>query len=119
MRLIFKLIKSFIFIFIILPILICTITIGASYAYVRVQMHKNGTTYTETVENILADMVPDEGIVVKGRYYDEWSVRNFLDEIRYDPYNYVHKDHHCVLQYVPEREIYYIVTVLRIILGCY
>ena len=114
-----RFIKRLICVFIILPILIVTITVGASYAYVRYQMHQWGTPYTETVEEILADLVPDEGIVVRGRYYDEWSVRNFLEEIRYDPYNYVHKDHHCVLQYVPQQQIYYIVTALRVILGCY
>lgn len=104
--------------FLLIIIVVCTLTVAGAYGYVRYKMHEYQAPYTETVEQILMDMVPEEGIVVEGRYYSPWSVYNFLEEIRYDPYNYVHKDHHCVLQYVPERQIYRIVTVLRILLGC-
>ncbi len=104
--------------FLLVFVLIIMLTVGGAYGYVHVKMHTWQTPYTETVEQILMDLVPEEGIVVRGRYYDAWSVYNFLEEIRYDPYNYVHKDHHCVLQYVPQEYIYWIVSVLRICMGC-
>lgn len=94
------------------------LVVGGSYGYVRVKMYQHQTPYTETVEQILMDLVPEEGITVKGRTYSKWNVYDFLEEIRYDPYNYTHKDHHCVLKYVPEEEIPRIIGTLRFILGC-
>ena len=97
-------------------ILICALGAAGSYGYVRFKMNQYQMPYTETVEQILMDLVPEEGVTVNGRTYSKWSVYNFLEEIRYDPYNYVHKDHHCVLQYVPEKDIHKVVSGLRFIL---
>ncbi len=91
--------------------------VGGCYAYVRVQMSINNTSYTDTVENIILNMVPEEGIEVQGKWYDYWKVKSFLEEVRYDPYNYAHKEHHCILQNVPENDIVRVVSLLRVIMG--
>lgn len=116
MRGILRAIKRTIMGLIILFILIPVIAVGSAYAYVRHHMNETGLAYTEAVEDIIVDMVPDEGIVVYGQYYGPSKVYNFLEEVRYDPYNYIHKDHHCILQHVPQEYIKAVVTAFRIIL---
>lgn len=111
-----KLLK-FIVSFLLVMILSLGIVAGSCYAYVRIKMNENQTSYTDTVENILLDMVPEEGIVIKGKTYDYWKVKSFLDEIRYDPYNYEHKDHHCIIQYMDDGDVHRIVGFLRLIMG--
>ena len=99
-------------------VILCGFLIGGAYTYVRIKMKEYDLPYTETVERILANMVPDEGITINGRNYDYYSVINFLDEIRWDPYNYIHKTHHCPLQYATESQIKLIVDSLRFVMAC-
>lgn len=101
----------------ILTLLAGTLT-GCGFMYIHNQMSTEGTSYTEAMEDTILSLVPEDGITIHGRTYGYWSVKSFLDEIRNNPYNYVHKNHTCILQYASEQEIYMIVTALRTILGC-
>lgn len=92
--------------------------VGVTYASILSKMAKTGMSYSDTVEEMIAGMVPEEGITIKGRNYGYWDVVTFLDEVRWVPDNYVHKDHHCALASLPEEEVQTIVKVLRVVMGC-
>lgn len=103
---------------ILVVILVTLLGAGCGFAYIDNRMQRDGTNYTTTVTNVILDLIPEEGITINGRNYGYWNVVTFLDEVRYAPYNYVHKDHHCILAQLPEQQIHWIISGLRVVLGC-
>ncbi|MDO4475373.1 MAG: peptidoglycan-binding domain-containing protein [Lachnospiraceae bacterium] len=79
---------------------------------------KKGEAYTDEMENFLAGLVPAEGLTIQGRTYDYWDVLGFLEEVRWAPDDYVHKNHTCVLSQLPEEDVRSIVAVLRLLMNC-
>lgn len=116
MKALVKTLRRIVTVIFILTLLTPVALVGCAYGYVRYEMRETGMSYTDTVEKIIVDMVPDEGIVVYGKYYGPSKMYSFLEEVRYDPENYIHKDHHCILQDVPQEYIRAVVTSFRIIL---
>lgn len=79
---------------------------------------KEDDTYTDIVEKLVSGLVPEQGLTIKDRTYDYEDVRAFLEEVRWAPDDYVHKDHHCVLAELPEEEVRAIVSFLRMLMDC-
>jgi hypothetical protein len=73
---------------------------------------------TESREEFLISLIPEEGFCYDGRSYSRDDIASFLDEIEANPDGYAHKDHHCILQGMDNDRIQKLVTILRLLLGC-
>ena len=111
-------ILKFILRLLVILLLIAGLALGSWFGYAYYQMKKNNISYTDVVENTILSFVPEEGITIRGRNYEYWSVLSFLEEIRYSSDYYIHKDHHCILAELPDSQIHEIVDAVRFVMGC-